>query len=152
MAISKQLITPPYIKTMINPKKVIFLKVDSNNSKLQKLCRTVSKHYNKRERVLITVPTEQAAIYVDQLLWRMPEDSFLPHAIINTLTEEPIAISREKGNINQAKVLINLCPDAAVNAEGFAVVYELLDTSDSDKEALSKKRLARYSSSAIEFV
>lgn len=124
--------------------KVNFLTVADNASKLKQLCQVVNQHFSKGESVLIAVPTQEAAIYLDQLLWKMPEESFTPHLISNAFTEEKVAITTATNNVNRATVLLNLLPTIHPNSNEFELIYELYDQTSPEKEELSKKKQAQY--------
>lgn len=128
--------------------KIFFVKVSDNATKLKVICDLVKKSFENKARILISVPSEEAAKYIDQLLWKNPEESFLPHVIAHAASKESIIIvnADRGGNLNQAHIAINLCPDALQNGHEFSIIYELLDQSHPDKEALSKKRLLVYQS------
>ncbi len=126
-----------------NP-QVIFLRVTDNTTKLQRLCAVVHDHFYHKENVLIAVPNAEAAVYIDHLLWRMPEDSFTPHVIAEGLVKERVAITTSSANINQATTFVNLCADVPVNAKDFHIIYDLLDLTHPAKEELSRKRQAAY--------
>src|SRR5687768_7992650 len=105
------------------PVQVFFLRVTDNATKLQRLCAVVQKHFENKERILITTPSAEAAHYMDQLLWRMPEESCVPHTIVNATTNESIAITTSHTNVNQAPILINLCPEAMKDISTFHTIY-----------------------------
>src|ERR1700739_4282065 len=86
------------------------LTVKSNQEKLLKLCQAVHHHFGLRERLLIAAPSDEVADYIDQLLWRMPSDSFLPHKKVAKESDFPVIITTMIANLNQARVLINLMP------------------------------------------
>jgi DNA polymerase-3 subunit chi len=125
-------------------KKVYFLRVTDTATKLNSICQVTHRHFNKKEAILIAVPSQEAAVYIDQLLWRQPSDSFLPHAIVNIPTQEPVVITTTSTNINQAKVIINLCPDIPPNLIEYSIIYDLLDLTHPTKEQLSLKRQSAY--------
>lgn len=127
--------------------RVCFLRVTDNSSKLQKLCEIIHSHFIKNEKILIVVPSNDAAIYIDQLLWRMPEESFVPHAIANSITKERVAITTSTANVNQATTLVNLLSTLHPNPGPIDLIYELLDLTSQDKEAISRKKQAEYRSS-----
>lgn len=131
--------------------KVIFLRVQDNTAKLQKIREMSQKHFLAKENMMIAVPSNEAAAYIDQLLWRLPEESFLPHAIVNGITEEKIALATSTQNVNKAKVILNLRNEAIENTDDFAVVYELLDLTHPDKERASRQRQAAYQAKNIPF-
>lgn len=124
--------------------KVYFLRVTDNASKLYKLCTLIHAHFAKNDRMLIYVTTNEAALYLDQLLWKMPEESFMPHAIASSATKEPIVITTSAANINQATTLINLSPSIAQNFNSIHLIYELLDLTSKEKEAVSQTKKTLY--------
>lgn len=125
-------------------KKVYFLRVVDTASKLNGICQITHKHFKNKEAILIAVPSQEAAIYVDQLLWRLPGESFLPHAIANTPTQELVAITTTSVNVNQAKIIMNLCPDIPTNVTGYSLIYDLLDLTHPTKEQLSLNRQSAF--------
>lgn len=123
---------------------IVFLRVADNGAKTARICNIVQQHFEHGDRVLIAVANDEVAGYVDQLLWRLPEESFLPHQIIRGHSDEKIAITTSKENYNKAKVLLNLCPDATPISNQFEIVYELLDETHPDKLRLSHQRQKDY--------
>ena len=124
--------------------KIFFLKVEDNESKLGKICSTVKHHFNQRDRILITASDETAATYIDQLLWRVPPESFIPHTIASQPINEAIVITTGLRNLNRATILINLCPNASPIIHDFQTVYELMDMTAPAKTTLSKQRYKTY--------
>lgn len=132
------------IKTLI-----IFVQVKDIDAKQQAICTLVHKHFRRSDSILITAPSKEAAIYIDQLLWRWPADSFIPHTITDTLTKERVVITTSKTNINQASILINLCPTIYEEIKNFHLAYELLDLTHPLKEQQSRKRHADYQAAGL---
>lgn len=92
----------------------------------------------------------EAAQYIDALLWRLPEESFIPHVIANTSTLEWIAITtQEQHNINQASRLLNLCPAASALYQQVEEIYDLFDESHPQKIELSQQRLRFYQAKGL---
>lgn len=130
-----------------NKPMIVFLRVTDNGSKTARICAIVQQHFEHGDRVLITVTNDEVAGYVDQLLWKLPEESFLPHQIVRGPSEERIAITTGKENYNKAKVLLNLCPEASPISSQFEMVYELLDETHPDKLRMSQQRQKDYQAS-----
>jgi DNA polymerase-3 subunit chi len=124
--------------------RITFLRVVDNAAKLQRLCGAVHYHFLRKEKALIGVSSDEAAAYVDQLLWRIPEDSFIPHAIVNGPTKELVAITKALNNVNQAQALINLRVEIPNNIKEYTVIYDLLDLTHPSKEEQSRKRQEAY--------
>lgn len=124
--------------------RVCFIRVTDNTSKLQKLCAVIHDHFIKKEKVLIVVPSAEAAKYIDQLLWRMPEESFVPHVIANGTTNEQIAITTSFSNLNGALTLVNLLPNICTSLGSIDMIYELLDLTSKEKEEISRRKQEAY--------
>lgn len=107
-------------------------------------------HFLQGDSILIVVPNQEAAVFIDQLLWKRPEESFLPHVIASSPIKERVVITTRKENLNKARVLFNLCPEACPFANEFEEVYELHDETQADKLELSQKRRDTYVAAGYE--
>lgn len=126
--------------------QVLFLRVKDNTAKIQWICSKVQESLKQDKRLFIFTPNAEAASYVDALLWRIPEESFVPHKIVQTPTKEGIAISTMPHNFNQAHRLLNLCPHICPIYQQFELVYELYDETHPQKTEWAQKRLSAYQS------
>lgn len=124
--------------------QVTFWRVTDVKAKLALISSLVQRHFIKAERVLILAPNEAAAKYVDTLLWTHPPEGFLPHAVSDRPLNAAILITTVHQNLNQAQVLLNLCPDISAIANEVTQVYDLLDETDAVKNALAQQRKAKY--------
>lgn len=131
---------------------VYFWIVRDVQKKLATVCHLVARHFARKERVLVMTPSIQAAQYVDQLLWSNPPDSFVPHALSTEALEAAVVVTYPKEgveggkieNLNQAQVLINLCPTISTLVGTTASLHELFDQTDAEKQRLSQERYAAY--------
>lgn len=128
---------------MITP-KILFLSVKSLPAKLQTLTTVANHCFASKARLLFSVASEEAALYIDELLWKHPPESFLPHAIISKPSTELIAISTGLHNFNQASILFNLRPDPHPLVTSFPFIYELFDETHLSKLAQSEYRKEAY--------
>jgi DNA polymerase IIIc chi subunit len=124
--------------------RVIFLTVADAASKLNAIAQTVQEQLDQGKKVLIAVPSQEAAAYIDQLLWKMPEESFSPHLISNGPVNELVAITTGTANVNQAQVLLNLNPQVHPAYREFDTVFDLDDRTHPSKEQLSQARREAY--------
>lgn len=124
--------------------KVIFIPVQDANSKRQALVVMAQRSFANMMRLLFSVANDEVARYVDELLWKSPPESFLPHAIIMRPSSEPIGITTLLENLNEASVLFNLRSEANPMASQFAFTYDFFDSTDPDKLALSQRRKEVY--------
>ena len=131
---------------MSDPKRphIVFFHVRKSQEKLQKIAEIAKEHFIKREKLLIIASDQKALEFVDDLLWRIPKTSFLPHVIADAPTEDPIVLTKRRENLNQARFLFNLCPTPLLFEDPFKKIYEFEDLSTQTKEILSKRRFAAY--------
>lgn len=126
---------------------VTFFRVKEAKSKISVICQKIEEAFKKKKRLLIAVPNDEVAQYIDLLLWRLPEESFIPHVISSQTSKEWITITvQPTQNVNQASQLFNLCPDVNPIYEQFERVYELFDETHPQKTALSQERFSKYQS------
>ena len=121
-----------------------FLRVADVHSKLMRICDTVYEHVSLGQRILISVDDDVSAKFVDDLLWRLPEESFIPHIISDTECENDVIISTVEKNLNKAFVLINLRSSISPMAKSFSAIYELNDHTVAKKLELSRQRYSAY--------
>ena len=115
---------------------LIFFPVQDTTSKLLKICQTAHQHMEKKEPLTILVPDMAALHFVDDLLWRFPEEGFLPHPspFLSIVLEV-------KGG---RTALFNLRPIAYTENFFFKTVYELEDHTSEERLQLSKGRYQVY--------
>ncbi len=124
--------------------RVVFFQVRSPSDKIARIAQTAESHFSQRERLLLLAEEDKALAFVDELLWKYPGESFLPHAIVEADCEDWIALSKIKKNFNQAKVVFNLCPTPLFLDCHLRIIYDFDDASSSQKKALSQIRFEAY--------
>lgn len=135
---------------MHQPPKILFLPVKDNSSKIHLIHRCVHKTIEKSNKMLITVPNEEAAKYMDALLWRLPPDSFLPHAIIQKPTDDWVAITTVTDqNLNLASCLFNLCIHLSPISQQFKEIYEFYDETTAEKSQLTQDKIKAYQAQGL---
>lgn len=125
------------------PSRVVLFQVRQANLKVAKLIQTIGAHFEKKEHILIVVEDEKTMLYVDELLWKMPPTSFLPHAVAENNTSAFVAITKSRVNVNQAKFAFNLCPTPLL-IEGIRLIYDFEDLTSPLKQQLSTVRFDAY--------
>lgn len=124
--------------------KVICFQTKDASSKLKRIVSKATEHFIKREPFLILAPNAAAQEYLDLLLWRLPDESFLPHAAGSETTHELIAITHEPFNPNQAQVIFNLRSEPVDPTLSFQLIYELEDLSSPEAQTAFKKKFTTY--------
>lgn len=124
--------------------KIVFFQVKDSAAKIARIVETSLSHFQNKESLLILVPDFHALEFVDNLLWRHPEESFLPHAPIEAPSKELIAITCRPENLNQASFVFNLRPSPLLWSTPPKLIYELEDFSSPEKKAASHLRFQAY--------
>jgi len=125
------------------PARVVLFQVRQANLKVAKLVQTAGAHFEKKEHLLIVVEDEKTMLYVDELLWKVPPTSFLPHMIAENNTTAFVAITKNRVNVNQAKFAFNLCSTPLL-IEGIRLIYDYEDLTSPLKQQLSSVRFDAY--------
>jgi len=123
--------------------RAIFFQIKNNKSKLNKIIETANFHFSKNENFLFIVADEDSAKFVDELLWKSPLASFLPHFVSSTYLEEKIVITTKRENLNNSKYVFNLCPNPLM-LDNINIIYEFEDFTASGKLQLSRKKYELY--------
>jgi len=125
--------------------RVTFFQVADDQQKRSKILHLAQEYFEKNEPLLIRLPHKKALEYVDILLWRVPQDSFLPHVIKDELCKDLIVLTTSDNNPNGARSILNLCPKPISNEDlSFTRIYELEDLASSNKNKSAQERYKNY--------
>lgn len=128
---------------------VYFLKTVSNKEKIDWIEKVIERHFYKKEPLLIQVQDEQVANYLDDLLWKISKESFYPHTICESNSQDIIVITWLPRNFNQAVALLNLSLKIPISYKEFEYLYEFMDLTDKNKQAISKEKKEKYESMGL---
>jgi DNA polymerase III subunit chi len=124
--------------------RVVFFYVKDVKAKLSKITSVAQGHFQKNEPLLFTAQDLKSVQFLDELLWKDPEESFLPHSISESPLKELIVLTQQKKNLNNAKFLFNLCPTPLFFETAVKVIYEFEDATSPSKHQLSQQRFEAY--------
>jgi DNA polymerase-3 subunit chi len=125
-------------------KKVIFFSVKDVKTKLLRILQTSLKHFENKEKLLIKVFDEASLKFVDELLWKEPKESFLPHIIANEEVDDFLVLTKSFKNLNNSYYMFNLCQDIIDINDSFKVIYDFDDHTSKLKKENSNKRYQLY--------
>jgi DNA polymerase IIIc chi subunit len=114
---------------------IIFIPVETVDAKLRAIAKIAERSTLDKHPLCILVPDEKARQFVDDLLWKFPIESFLPH---------PTAYLTIETAPKEASALFNLCPTPFLEKNIYKTIYELEDKTSLDRLDLSKKRYESY--------
>lgn len=127
---------------------IIFLEVKSGKEKMELLLQKAKEHFEKRQKLFFLAENENVKKYVDELLWKEPKSSFLPHACDDL--SSPLVIVDSLILPSMSRYIFNLTKSALSLEEPFRLVYELDDSSSEEKKNIVKEKFHYYSSKKYE--
>ncbi|MEI6243291.1 MAG: DNA polymerase III subunit chi [Chlamydiota bacterium] len=124
----------------MNNKVVVFFTIKTPEDKLSKLVQAAHFHFSKKEKLLFFVKDDMTAKFVDDLLWKIPEESCLPHGIEDF--SYTVIISKDLP-VTLPSYVFNLTIEPLLSAS-CKRIYELEDTSSPQKKEISQKKFYAY--------
>jgi len=142
---------------MTNPKtpsktnRVTFFQVTSDQMKRKHIISVAYEYFEKKQPLLFKLPHQKALEYLDLLLWRLPQDSFLPHVIKDTPCQDLIVLTSSEENPNQARSIFNLTGEPILNPN-FTNIYTFEDLSSTEKNTIAQKHYHAYKSHGYKII
>ena len=94
-------------------------------------CSLALMTWERNQRVYVVAASETAAKQIDELMWQHPEGRFLPHAVAGDSNAAKTMINvGTLSALNQADVVINLCPEAVPQLEKYNRILEIVPFAD----------------------
>ena len=123
---------------------ITFWRVEDNRQKLHCVCHVILNNFRNAKRQIIYAPNEQAAQYLDTLLWTYPKGSFIPHTIAMDPVQAAVVITTTSKNLNQAQIVINLGSQIPPFTGPIEEMHDLMDLTSPDKKQLALQREKEY--------
>ena len=92
--------------------------------------------WERKQKIYIITNTQIASEELLELMWRFPEDRFLPHAGAQEryADKAPVNIGT-LSSLSPTDVVINLCPEAVPEPERFSRVLEIVPFAKDERQA-----------------
>jgi len=105
----------------------------------------------KKHKVLISCNTKQIVKRIDDLLWNYNGSKFLPHGtnIEENTQNQPILITSESDNLNNADVLISFSGKQVSDFSSFLRVFDIFESSPEQLES-GRERWKEYKNKGYE--
>lgn len=123
--------------------KIIFFQIKKANDKLINITKTAALHFENKKHLLFLAPDEISQKYVDELLWKEPKFSFLPHSVSDSSSDDYIVISTNKVNVNNAFHVFNLTSEPFIHFD-CNLIYEFDDQTDKKRSLIAKTKFKFY--------
>lgn len=123
--------------------QIIFIPVASAQQKIEAIHKCRVDCFQRKETLLFIAPDRPAAEFLDHLLWKQPEETFIPHSLLEKSSDASIGITWHPINLNNAITIFNLSSTPLLSTK-CKRIYELEDLSSLEKKALYQKRYQAY--------
>lgn len=125
--------------------QVIYFSVKQPQAKLRILSQIAGEHMQSREKLKIQVPDAAVMDFVDQALWKEPQESFLPHSCGVILPfQDFIFLSLPSELPDDYLSVFNLCPTAYLSSHPVKTIYEFEDISHPQRQENFKLKFLAY--------
>ncbi|NOZ11219.1 MAG: DNA polymerase III subunit chi [Gammaproteobacteria bacterium] len=124
-------------------------------AKFRFACRLINKAYRQGHRIFVYVDDEANAKHLDELLWTLGDDSFVPHTLDSTQPTSPdpaqpsrqdqtrVLIGYQEPHTDQDDVMVSLSSNIPPFFSRFERLAELVGTTAQDI-ASSRERFRHY--------
>ncbi|MFY7842469.1 MAG: DNA polymerase III subunit chi [Rhabdochlamydiaceae bacterium] len=112
---------------------------------MQKLYEVAQKHFLAKENLVFLMQDEKSLTFLDDFLWKFPQDSFLPHICHSTKDETALSIilSKEYQPLSMHCVF-NLTTKPVSATKYIKKVYEFEEINVPDKKAQAQEKYQFY--------
>lgn len=118
-----------------------YILADSNPASLQQYaCELAQQHWSAGRRVLIQTDSADDSQQLDELLWNLQADSFIPHGIATLESidqQQPILIAHQAVNDSNFAAVLNLSsrPCDITEPENELQIEEILNQDEQRKQS-----------------
>ena len=109
---------------------------DESRSVQQLVCQLAMMAWQQGMQSMVLLPDDKQLQQLDELMWSLPPDRFLPHQPVAQPGDAPVVLGLPADLDHcQAQVIINLDTQAIARPERFRRLLELVPASDADRQA-----------------
>lgn len=130
-------------RTETKTSRVTFFQVTNDSMKRKWILQIAQEYFEKKEPLLFKLPHKKALEYLDLLLWRLPQDSFIPHIIKDTPSSDLIVLTSSDENPNGARSIFNLTGKPILNPF-YRALYTFEDLSSTEKNTVAQEHYHAY--------
>ena len=128
---------------MKNMKRVIFHPIKKNHEKIPYLVRLVHQYFHLNHFLDILTSDLASKTKIDELLWKYPKNSFLPHTT-EAKSSYLIKIYTKEETIHPAHTCLNLSLKPLSPTSAYQTILEFDDQSSKQKKESSKIKYQFY--------
>jgi DNA polymerase IIIc chi subunit len=121
---------------------VIFFTTAIPAIKIQIIQKTIDNHVKNKEKIKLITTDEKATVFLSNVLWTHPKESFLPHSTtLPTPFFDQVLITHYPITEDDYSILFNLSPHPIALFPNNRILYELEDPS---KPSIFQEKISFY--------
>lgn len=108
-------------------------------------CTLAAKYYSQKQRLSIWCANKQDAESIDELLWQLPSDRFVPHNLVGEGPKggAPVEICWQVEQLRRGATIIVLSQATLEQASAFRQIIDFVPAQEAQK-ALARERYKYY--------
>ena len=121
-------------------------------ARLQTACRIASKGYDQGMTIYLQTNDAQQSGMLNDLLWTFSQESFIPHAIRESMTcwqKFPVQIGVTDSGVEELDLLISLQATVPGDVTNYKRVADLIG-GDAEQKRLGRERFRHYREKGVE--
>ncbi len=126
----------------------VYFELLEHADRIKGIARLLLRRNRLIPHVLVLCPDEDFMRQLDETLWTIHPEAFLPHAIASddaaNNAKQPILLATHINRDNQAAVLINGGLEIPPELQGFSHIVDFVDAWDEDLKQASRERFKTY--------
>ncbi|QJR80140.1 DNA polymerase III subunit chi [Alteromonas pelagimontana] len=119
------------------PQVTFYSLPDENNAAAVKACNLIAEAYSRKQRCAVLCASQQAAETVDDLLWQLPADRFVPHNMVGEgpPTGTPVEICWEESQLSRRNMVVNLSEKMLSSLNHYQHIIDFVPHAEEAKKA-----------------
>ncbi|MBU2979523.1 DNA polymerase III subunit chi [Alteromonas sp. C1M14] len=108
-------------------------------------CHLVADAYANKKKIAVLCANQASAEAVDELLWQLPADRFVPHNMYGEGPGPgtPVEICWQENQLSRRSLLVNLSGEMLSSPGSFQTIYDFVPVADDAKQA-ARVRYKQY--------
>ena len=125
-----------------------------NPDRIMGISKLLLRRNRLKPHVLVICPDEDFMQQLDEALWTIHPEAFIPHSIAGsdkeTNAKQPILLATSINRDNQPQVLINGGLEVPTELSAFSHIVDFVDAWDEDLKQASRERFKTYRQLSLE--
>ena len=118
---------------------------DGKDAGESRACDLIASAYAQRQKCVVLCANKSSAEAVDELLWQLPADRFVPHNMCGEGpgTGTPVEICWQENQLSRRNLIVNLSGEMLTSPHSYQTIYDFVPVAGDAKQA-ARVRYKQY--------